>query len=85
MTEDRKTNDRILRLPEVLRRTSLSKTTIWELEKGRKFPRHFEITGTRAVGWSESAIDAWITALTAPATTTSTEPIEPTRRRTAAV
>jgi prophage regulatory protein len=73
--------DRILRLPEVMRLTSLSKTTIWELEKAGNFPQRRQLTG-KAVGWKESEIVAWIDGLAPPANTTSAEP---TRRRAVAV
>ncbi len=50
---------RILRLPEVVARTGLSRSTIYlRLEQGR-FPRPIALGG-RAVGWIESEIDAWI-------------------------
>ena len=50
---------RFLRLPEVLARTGLSRSTIYvRLEQGR-FPRPVSL-GDRAVGWVESEIDEWI-------------------------
>ncbi len=50
---------RILRLPEVLARTGLSRSTVYmRLELGR-FPKPISLGG-RAVGWIESEIDAWI-------------------------
>ena len=50
---------RILRLPEVVARTGLSRSTIYaRLEQGR-FPRPVALGG-RAVGWIESEIDEWI-------------------------
>ena len=50
---------RILRLPEVLARTGLSRSTIYlRIEQGR-FPRPVPLGG-RAVGWIESEIDEWI-------------------------
>ena len=50
---------RILRLPEVMARTGLSRSTIYvRLEQGR-FPKPIPLGG-RAVGWIESEIDAWI-------------------------
>ena len=50
---------RILRLPEVVARTGLSRSTIYvRLEQGR-FPRPVSL-GSRAVGWIESEIDAWL-------------------------
>ena len=50
---------RILRLPEVLARTGLSRSTVYvRIEQGR-FPRPVALGG-RAVGWIESEIDAWL-------------------------
>ena len=50
---------RFLRLPEVQRRTGLSRSTIYvRLERGL-FPRPVSLGG-RAVGWIESEVDEWI-------------------------
>ena len=50
---------RFLRLPEVLTRTGLSRSTIYvRLDQGR-FPRPVSL-GTRAVGWIEAEVDEWI-------------------------
>ena len=50
---------RILRLPQVLERVALSRSTVWRLIKANRFPRPRKI-GVRAVGWIESEIDDWI-------------------------
>ena len=50
---------RFLRLPEVLARTGLSRSTIYvRLDQGR-FPQPVSLGG-RAVGWIESEIDEWM-------------------------
>ena len=50
---------RILRLPEVQRRTGLSRSTIYvRLDQGL-FPRPVSL-GARAVGWIDSEVDEWI-------------------------
>ncbi len=50
---------RFLRLPDVLARTGLSRSTIYvRLDQGR-FPRPVSL-GARAVGWIESEVDEWI-------------------------
>ena len=50
---------RFLRLPEVLARTGLSRSTIYvRLDQGR-FPRPVSLGG-RAVGWIEVEVDEWI-------------------------
>jgi prophage regulatory protein len=52
---------RLLRLPVVMGRTGLSRTSIDRLEKHGEFPirRHISM---RAVGWDESEIDEWLVA-----------------------
>ena len=51
--------ERFLRLPEVLARTGLSRSTIYvQLDHGR-FPRPVSL-GRRAVGWIEAEVDEWI-------------------------
>ena len=50
---------RFLRLPEVLARTGLSRSTIYvRLDQGR-FPRPVS-RGARAVGWIEAEVDEWM-------------------------
>ena len=53
--------DRVLRAAEVRARVGLSRTTIWRLIKGGRFPKPVKLTEV-AIGWRESAIDAWIEA-----------------------
>ena len=50
---------RILRLPEVMARTGLSRTTIYEWRVAGRFPQAVPL-GTRNVGWIESELEAWI-------------------------
>lgn len=50
---------RILKLKEVIARTSLGKTTIYMLIKNKQFPKQIQL-GPRSVGWLESEIDGWI-------------------------
>ena len=50
---------RFLRLPEVLERTGLSRSTIYlRLAEGR-FPQPVALGG-RAVGWIEAEVDEWV-------------------------
>ena len=50
---------RFLRLPEVMARTGLSRSTIYvRLDEGR-FPRPVSLGG-RAVGWIEAEVDEWM-------------------------
>lgn len=52
--------NRILRLPDVIAATGLSRSTIYaQMTKG-EFPRPMYLTGYRAVGWGEDTIVQWI-------------------------
>ena len=53
------TADRFLRLPEVMRLTGLSKATIYRGMRDGKFPRNTRLS-TRCVGWSSTAVYAWM-------------------------
>lgn len=50
----------IIRRAEVLRRTGLSNTTIWRLQKTGDFPQPVQLTDAGAVGWVEAEIDRWL-------------------------
>jgi len=50
---------RILRLPNVLDRTGLSRSTVYQRVSEGRFPRPVSL-GDRAVGWVESDIEEWI-------------------------
>lgn len=49
----------ILRLPEVLRRTGLSRAEIYRLMGLGDFPQKIPL-GVRVVGWADDEIQAWI-------------------------
>lgn len=53
--------DRIIRLPEVTKRTGLSVPTIYRRIKAGQFPSQVSLGGS-AVGWSENAVNSWIQA-----------------------
>ena len=50
---------RIIRLPDVLSRTGLSRSSIYAAIGRREFPASIPL-GARAVGWLESDIDCWL-------------------------
>jgi prophage regulatory protein len=52
---------KVLRCPEVVDRTGISRATIYRLMDEGKFPRSHQLS-PGAVGWSEAEIEAWITA-----------------------
>ena len=49
----------ILRLPSVLERTGLSRSTVYLMVSKGKFPAPVSL-GERAVGWVESQVDNWL-------------------------
>lgn len=51
--------DRIIRVPECLKITGLSETTLWRKEKTGEFPNRLKIT-KHSVGWKESDVQKWI-------------------------
>lgn len=51
--------DRILRLPAVLDRTGLSRSTLYRKIQNGTFPKQIAIS-SRCAGWRESAIAAWL-------------------------
>lgn len=50
---------RFIRRAEVLAKTGLSATTIYNLEKRGDFPHHFMLT-PRCAAWDEVAVDTWL-------------------------
>ena len=52
---------RILRRPEVLSRTGLSKSSLYAKISEGGFPKPMKL-GRRAVGWPEAEVDGWINA-----------------------
>jgi prophage regulatory protein len=53
---------RFEKLPEVVRRTGLSRSTIYARAGAGKFPRSVPLGSSRAVAWVASEVDAWIEA-----------------------
>ena len=51
----------VLRLPEVMRRTGLRRSSIYNRIAAQEFPRGFSLGGS-ARGWLESEVDDWIAA-----------------------
>ena len=51
----------ILRLPEVIKRTGLSRSSIYLRVANKEFPAPLSLGG-RAVGWLEKNVDEWIVA-----------------------
>ncbi|MGQ0590853.1 MAG: helix-turn-helix transcriptional regulator [Sphingosinicella sp.] len=51
--------DRILRLPAVLDRTGLSRSTLYRKIQAGTFPKQVPIS-VRCAGWRESAVSDWM-------------------------
>jgi predicted DNA-binding transcriptional regulator AlpA len=51
--------DKILRLKDVTAVSGLCRSAVYAL---KDFPRAVKLGGTRAVGWYESEVEAWIEA-----------------------
>ena len=49
----------MLRMPDVLKRTALSRSQIYRLIGQDDFPRQVRL-GARAAGWVEEEIDGWL-------------------------
>lgn len=49
----------ILRLPQVIKQTGLSRSSIYLRMANKEFPKSVSL-GSRAVGWLEKDIDEWI-------------------------
>lgn len=52
-------NNRVMRLPQVMEATSLSRSTIYRMMDEGKFPKPIKLT-RKAVAWPESAISEWL-------------------------
>ncbi|MDR3054192.1 MAG: AlpA family transcriptional regulator [Zoogloeaceae bacterium] len=50
---------KLLRLPDVILLTGMSKALIYKLQKDGKFPQNIKIWG-RMAGWLESDVNRWI-------------------------
>lgn len=61
----------LLRSHEVLKRTGLSRMTLWRLEKTGQFPRRRQL-GCNSVAWLEEEVTAW--ERSRPLAATSTAP-----------
>lgn len=53
------TDRQMLRAPEVVRRTGLSRTTIWRQIRAGRFPAPLALS-ENSIGWPAAEIDAWL-------------------------
>ncbi|MFA0412345.1 AlpA family transcriptional regulator [Vibrio renipiscarius] len=52
-------NDRFIRLPEVMAKTGLSRSTIYRKMENKEFPLTLSL-GARSVAWLESEVINWM-------------------------
>jgi prophage regulatory protein len=50
----------LLRLPEVLNRTGLSRSRLYAKQRDGTFPRSVSLGGGAAVAWASDEVQAWI-------------------------
>lgn len=55
--------ERLLRLPDVMAATGLSKSTLYDLQRTGRFPQARRIS-PRCVAWNSAELEAWITSRT---------------------
>lgn len=56
---EHRTSTRIIRLPEVIGATQLSRSTIYRLLGSGAFPRPMKLS-ERAIGWRWDEVEAWL-------------------------
>jgi prophage regulatory protein len=56
---NRRTMNRVLRLPDVKKNTGLAKSTIYKKIAAKEFPKPISL-GIKSVGWLEHDINSWI-------------------------
>lgn len=52
---------RVIRLPEVIKKTGLGRTTLYRMSTSGEFPESISLGG-KAMGWIEAEVDRWIEA-----------------------
>jgi prophage regulatory protein len=56
-----RTNERLVRMPELMQRTSLSRSTIYRRMARGEFPQSIAI-GANSAAWYASDVDRWLEA-----------------------
>lgn len=51
---------RLIRLPEVMDRTGMGRSWVFQAVKDGRFPGPISVPGSRAVAWVEGEVTAWI-------------------------
>ena len=52
--------DDLIRLPQVLKRTGLSRSVLYQSIKDNTFPKMIKIAGGRTSVWSNNAVTEWV-------------------------
>ena len=63
----------VLRMPQVVALTGLSRMTIYRLEKRRQFPNRIQLS-PNSVGWRKDDVDHWLESLPAVGARTDAAP-----------
>jgi prophage regulatory protein len=61
MTLDATIPAQLLRLPDVMSRTGLARSTVWNLVAAGRFPKQVKLS-ERSSAWVSSEVDHWVTA-----------------------
>lgn len=56
---------KIIRLPEVLAKTGLTRASVYRLAQAGKFPSSVKLS-ERSSGWRESEVDSWVASRQPP-------------------
>lgn len=65
-------SSRVIRLPEVLNRTGLSRSQIYRMVSQKKFPSRVQLS-VRTAGWIEREVEDWLAGLVAQRDATLTD------------
>jgi len=52
--------EKVLKAKAVCKKLSISRTSLWRLQKSGKFPAPRSVSGTRFQGWRLSDVESWI-------------------------
>ncbi|SET71059.1 helix-turn-helix transcriptional regulator [Thalassotalea agarivorans] len=58
-TAHAQSEDRIMRIQEIIEITGVSRSTIWRMERRGEFPSRVPL-GASSIGWLKSDIDTWL-------------------------
>lgn len=59
------TPPRLLRQPDILAITGLSRSTVWRMCQAGTFPKPRKLPGVRAIAWTAPEVEAWLSKVAA--------------------